>query len=368
MIETLFVIILVGILAVFTISNVGRNDDAIKVEVTRARMEALRIAIVGDEASTDREGKRQNFGYFGDVGIMPTVLDNLVTRPSGMATWFYTSAYGFALGWHGPYLVSTVLTADKGFEKDGWGRFFTFSTGATPQLTSLGSDGSAGGTSYAKDLTMDFPGVARLGSVAGVLEDFNARLSGRTVELVYPSSAVLTSVTAITDANGFFKFQTVPFGIRSLRPYPTTSFVPRQITLDRDVLNVPNSLLNLFGTSEGVSYVASSLFKTNGGANVFISLASTYTTDVQLDAITASVSGGFAGTYSTVKLNGVSESFSATANGVRVDLTADMVAPASSSQNSLEIDFSAAPTGGTTLSLTFEWLHRSRVNKVDVTL
>ncbi len=67
MIETLFVIILVGILAVFTISNVGRNDDAIKVEVTRARMEALRIAIVGDEASTDREGKRQNFGYFGDV-------------------------------------------------------------------------------------------------------------------------------------------------------------------------------------------------------------------------------------------------------------------------------------------------------------
>jgi len=361
LIEITFVIILVGVLATFTISNVGRNDDSMRAELTRSKLEALRTAVLGSEASVDNEGKRMNFGYFGDIGTMPTHLGDLVTRPTGMNTWAFSSTYGFALGWHGPYIQSTNVTGDKGFDRDGWGRAFALTTGASPTITSLGSDNSVGGTLLASDLIMSFPASSRLSSVTGLVEDFNARAAGMTVEIAYPVAGAINTFSVVSDANGFFRFQTVPFGVRSLRVKRATPQVPRQVVIDKNNFMVPTSLLNLFGLTETVSYVAASLFKTAAGFNVFISLASTYTSQIQLDAMTPSWTGGVVN-LTGVKLNGVSETFTASASGNPVNLSADLVIPPNSSQNSLELNFSGAPTGN--LSITFTWLHRTRTDSI----
>lgn len=365
LVEILFVIVLIGVLATFTISNVGTNDDAIRFEATRSKMEALRTAILGNEASIDSEGRRSNFGYLGDVGNLPSTLTDLVSKPGGMNTWAYSSTYGFGLGWHGPYLASTMITGDKGFDRDGWGRLFTYTTTGTPSLTSLGSDNNVGGSKYAADIAMNFSSISRLASVTGILEDYNARISGRTIELAFPAAGAIASTNVVTDANGYFRFQTVPFGVRSIRMRDTTVQVPRQIVIDRNNFVVPSSLLNMFGTFETVSYVAASLFKTNTNRNLFFSLASTYSDPVQLDAITVTWVGG--GTVSLVKVNGSSQTVSV-ASGVRIDLSADMVLPGSSSQNSFEIDFTTAPTAATTMTLLLEWIQRTRTDTVSITV
>jgi len=365
LIEILFVFILVGVLATFTISNVGTNDDSIRFEATRSKLEAIRTAVLGNEASVDSEGKRLNFGYLGDVGNLPSSLSDLVSKPGGMNTWVYSSTYGFAAGWHGPYLAATLITGDKGFDRDGWGRLLSYTTVGTPSVSSLGSDNAPGGAKYAADIAMNFSSVSRLASVTGILEDYNARISGRTVELAFPAAGAITSTNVVTDANGYFRFQTVPFGVRSLRMKDTTVQMPRPIVVDRNNFVVPSSLLNMFGTLETVSYVAASLFKTNTNRNLFFSLASTYTTPVQLDAITVTWTGG--GTVNLVKVNGSAQTVSF-ASGARIDLSADMILQGSSSQNSFEIDFSAAPTAATTMTLLLEWIQRTKTDTVTITV
>lgn len=367
-IELLVTVSLIAALALVMITTIGRTDDANKIEQTRARMEALRVAILGNDNSVDNEGKRNSFGYLGDTGSLPTTLADLVTKPTLMQTWIFNTLHGIGSGWRGPYVVSTILTGDKPYDTDAWGTALVYSTAGTPSILSYGSNKAAGGTGYAADISLPFETTARTATVRGNLEDNFIRRSGYVVTLAYPSgtSAALTTTNATTDAQGYFGFSGVPFGVRSLRVTSPSTQTARKIVVDRSEISVPSSVLNLFGTTEAVTYVGSAMTYYATLNFVYLLIRSTYTSLLQLDAITVTFSG--AANLTSVTLNGVKETFTGVASGVQKDLSAPMTLTANEIRAMLELGFSAALTSGTTVTVVLSWVGRTRTDTVSVTL
>lgn len=369
--EVVMALVLVATLAVIMVASVGTTDDAVRYEQTRSKMEAIRVAIFGNDFSTDNEGKRSHFGYLGDTGSLPGSLLDLVTKPGAMQTWVFSTLHGFGSGWRGPYLAATVISGAKAYDIDAWGSAFTYTpAGSPPTLVSQGSDKAAGGTGYATDLTMQFPAAMRVATVKGILEDFNARRASYDVTIGYPSgaSAAITTTTSTTDANGYFTFTNIPFGVRSLRVTSPVSQQARKLVVDRSDLTVPSSLINLFGVGEAVSYVASSVFKNAANTTVSFSVASTYTSGLQMDTIRVQFVTGTGAQFNGCVVNGVPQTFTAVASNTEVDLSAAMILPPRSAANSIELRFSNTITALSAMTVTFEWVNRTRTDSVSFTV
>jgi len=194
--ELVLTMIIIGILGALSVSMIGGGEDARKFEDTKAKMEKIRLGILGDD-SLDKDGHRRIFGYHGDWGGLPTTLSDLVTAKS--PAWVFDSVYGVGGGWKSVYWTPD-FTDSSAVTKDGWGTLFNYNPAASPPtLTSYGSDGAAGGSFFAKDLVMTFPTTVRLATVRGMVMDGVARLSGVDVELRYPVAGVVTAFTATTD-------------------------------------------------------------------------------------------------------------------------------------------------------------------------
>lgn len=357
--ELVMVILLVAILAVLSVSIVGTDLDAQKYETTRERLEKIRTAIFGDNF-VDNEGHRKNFGFHGDWGSMPSTLDALVS--SQTPAWSFHSTYGFGTGWRGPY-VPSEFTASLPITKDGWGRDFNYSPASNPPtLTSYGSDGVAGGSVHAKDLTMIFPINFRQSRVHGFVLDGDTRLSAKTVEIRYPVNGSITAFTTTTNANGYFSLSNVPFGIRSLQVTDSPTLGPKNIVVDQAELEVPTSMFNYFGSVQAVTYVVGSAATSGVGQTIVnATLNSTYVSSVTIDFVTVrwTPSDGY---LTQMVLNGVSQGISNVTAGTRIDITVAQTLPANTNNNTLDLYFASNPDGtgninmkNHTLHLEFEW-------------
>jgi len=103
-------------------------------QFTDARSDSARVGVSSIANSVDM--------FFVDVGRYPTEaegLDALITAPSG------------ATGWNGPYISRASSLTDP------WGTAYSYAlTGTTSQpftVSTLGSDGTAGGSGEAADIT-----------------------------------------------------------------------------------------------------------------------------------------------------------------------------------------------------------------------
>ncbi len=366
LIELVMIILLTAVMALITMTYFGDNFDASRFDQTKAKMELLRIAMLGQDDSQDQEGVRQNYGYLGDVGAMPTALIDLVSLPSGVATWYFNTFYALGAGWRGPYIAATAISNEKTFDVDGWGRNFIYTTGATTTLKSKGSDNADNGSGFAADLIMTIPQSARMATVHGLLEDNDQRASSKVVEMMYPVAGTLASVVTTTDANGFFKFEGVPFGLRGIRVQSSSGQKMRPIRVERSDIIVPSALINLFGKAEAVTYVASSLFKKNTDKDIQVALRSTYSDPVQLATATVTWTGG--GSLDAIAVNGSIEYLSAITSGVSASLSSDHIIHAYSDTNSFEFRFSTAPTATTDMTAVLTWRHRTNTDTITVTL
>ncbi|MDP2984203.1 MAG: type II secretion system protein GspG [Candidatus Latescibacter sp.] len=176
-------------------------------------MKSFYKAIMGDpELGT--------FGYVGDVGSLPSTLEDLVARPSGVSS-FAAYTNGVRYGWRGPY----ITTRYNDF-LDGWG---------TPYRYGQSPDGAGQIRSAGKDKTFDtnddilFP--QRPVNIYGTLlvsSSVNGipNPRGVTVEVFYPRDGVEVNPTDLklwtkqtandpTEWNGF-TFSVV-HGIRVIR-------------------------------------------------------------------------------------------------------------------------------------------------------
>ena len=194
LLELLLVVTILSAVAWMSLGVVTNNNDQIRFEDTRNRLQAIRRAIIGDTSRTVNGGPEIR-GYVADMGRLPQSLQALIAQDycpgepdkTTSATCSGTmveqpsvsidSSTGLKIGWNGPYLKhETLRVADYPKFPDGWGNSssttnnfgwgfqfpYTDPTDGQVHLLvkSLGRDGAVGGSEYDADYPdITLPGV-----------------------------------------------------------------------------------------------------------------------------------------------------------------------------------------------------------------
>lgn len=274
LIELVLAILVISALGTLTYSSLSDQLNATRYEETRAKMDAIRTAILGDP-SAEEQGHRTRFGYIGDMGTPPVTLDSLITRGS-QPVFSFSATYGFGSGWRGPYILGTATT---NLSKDAWGTSFTYSTNGSLTITSLGADKTAGGFLYNQDITIQIPKSHYLTSVQGFVHDQALRIGTVPVEIRYPVNGSQSWAVSTTDAFGGFSFANVPIGIRALSVL-TPALGPKKITIDKPNNLISEETLNLAGVGR-----FNRTWGTQSGGNVGGGSNSTYRIPVVAESI-----------------------------------------------------------------------------------
>jgi len=192
LIELVIIIIIIAIITAVAMVNMTSSFDTARHEHTKAELDALAFAIVGNPALYSN-GARSDFGYVGDIGSLPPDLTALVSNPGGYATW------------DGPYIESGA-----GYNQDGWGINYLYSgtlirsSGSGANIDKMVAASSLSllantVTGYIVDASLTMPGAAYKDSLA--------------LRLTFPDgSGAMTTAVTMVDAKGNFSFSGIPIG------------------------------------------------------------------------------------------------------------------------------------------------------------
>ncbi|MBD3258355.1 prepilin-type N-terminal cleavage/methylation domain-containing protein [candidate division GN15 bacterium] len=218
LIELVIIILVIGVLATISLRKMNQTVDTAAMEQTKAEMDQLARAIAGS-ADTYAAGARTEFGYVGDIGMLPDSLQDLLVNP-GFETW------------NGPY-IGRGFAADD-FLKDGWGVEYQY-TGRL--IRSTGS-----GQTIEKAVA---PSLSALtgNTVSGSVLDANRTppnaswLDSVRVQLLHPdgTGGISTRVDTL-DTSGRFSFANVPIGNHQLR----VVYIPASDTMVHSVTVLPS--------------------------------------------------------------------------------------------------------------------------------
>jgi len=250
LVELTLVIVIIGILGSIAVQKIAPIADSFKIEETKAGMDRLTIAIIGNP-ELQNNGVRSDFGYVGDIGSLPANLDFLVTNP-GYATW------------KGPYIQNRFEQLTDDFKKDAWQTNYTYSGSIT--ITSTGS-----GSTIERRIagSRDF---LLHNQIAGNVYDLDGTPPDDTyndsilVRLTFPDGAGGTAVRSIiTDVGGYFSFDSIPIGNHALN----IIYIPDSDTMKRFVSVSPGSKVY------GEYYLASNAWSggAGGAGGAFVKVA-----------------------------------------------------------------------------------------------
>ncbi|MCP4581915.1 MAG: hypothetical protein GY839_09865, partial [candidate division Zixibacteria bacterium] len=173
------------------------SEDSSREAKTRAEMEQIKSAIIGDESLVEG-GFRSDYGYVGDIGSLPTNLDALVTDP-GYSTW------------DGPYIISDFNENSEDYKRDAWNDLYTYTGDVL--ITSAG-----GGSTITKKFANVNTDITA-NTVTGYVYDGDGEAPGSnssdiSVIIYYPDgSGDSTSSTTSPDSSGNYSFSnSIPIG------------------------------------------------------------------------------------------------------------------------------------------------------------
>jgi len=195
--------VIIGILASVAIQTLGKNENNRRFDETMTEMEKIARAIAGDERLIS-DGVRTDFGYVGDIGSLPSNLDDLVMNPGGYATW------------HGPYIQNKFIENSEDYKRDAWDNLYVYSGGIV--IVS-----SADGNPITKQFAGS-PGDLTSNTIKGIVQDKaglppSDSASNVNVTIYYPDgSGSMTSSTTSPSKSGEFSFDNlIPIGIHRIR-------------------------------------------------------------------------------------------------------------------------------------------------------
>jgi len=113
LVELLIVLVIIGILGAVTLRTVDVTRERANFDKTMKAMQRLSNAISGNPDLIG-EGRRTDFGFVGDVGRMPTSLEELRRNVSNNPSW------------NGPYVRQPFTGDSTGFKTDAWGQEFQY--------------------------------------------------------------------------------------------------------------------------------------------------------------------------------------------------------------------------------------------------
>lgn len=247
LIEILMALVLIGILTYVSLQVISGSVSDARFDETVQEMHVIADAIVGNK-NLQEGGSRTSFGYFGDVGALPSAIGDLTTKPGTVSAYTVSTTNRTGYGWNGPYLQTGDNNAD--YTTDAWGTAYVYDS-AAGTLKSYGADKVAGGTSFNQDILLSFPTSERLATVSGFVSSAGGPPAiACKVQLNYPDgNGGLTQSLQDMGANGSFSFTNVPYGVRSIAvgcpDMATIKIGPVVITVDKPKVFVPATQLDL---------------------------------------------------------------------------------------------------------------------------
>jgi prepilin-type N-terminal cleavage/methylation domain-containing protein len=244
LLEIVVVLAITGLLA-GGLATVGHQ--VIKKEredKTSEHMKRLKVAVMGDPLDA-RHGIRTSFGYFGDMGVLPTILDNLYIAQT--PTYTFSQSLNTGAGWNGPYINPETMEYLSNLKKDYFRQDLLYSsttyTDSTVgvdvkgRIASSGRDKQAGTIpTPGDDLSTVFFNNELYSQVSGFIRDPAGNgVSGVAVAINYASNGTLTTSSPVnTGANGSYSLPNVPYGNHSLSiaPKPFLATGTGQTTAD----------------------------------------------------------------------------------------------------------------------------------------
>ena len=224
LVEVIVILAVLSVLAAIAVPMALRIFETAAEDATREEMDNLKKAMIGDTRKL-QGSFRSDFGFLGNIGCLPTVLGNLLTPDSLPTPFVFDTAKQAGAGWNGPYITgATVGEETEEFTKDQLGNDYAYTAPASgppvlcpldATLTSIGPDGQSG---TLDDITVAILANETTATIRGSVKDPSGNvLAGVSVDLNFPSNGTLSTVTAITDANGNYSFVDLPFGPRSVQ-------------------------------------------------------------------------------------------------------------------------------------------------------
>lgn len=272
LIEIMIVLAIISILAAVSLPAIYSQVIRAKEEAVRKEMENFKNALIGNPKLVD-SGIRTDFGYLGDIGTLPdnpADLNKLLKKDGSpdwtQPSWALDSFLRIGAGWKGPYITKTFTDENSLFNIDAWGNEYIYditdytnSKGdiVDAKIQSLGPDEAPNSDD---DIIVEILKSETTATVAGFLNlSDNKPLADTPVSIHYPKDGKITSQTKVTDVNGYYRFDDIPFGIRS-------------VTL---------------GAGSGLSYVSNSAATSGNGQNVTFSIQNISASDVTLTSLKA---------------------------------------------------------------------------------
>jgi len=126
--ELLVVLLIIGILSTVALRTIDATRDRSLFDQTTAEMNKLVQAIVGNP-DLAYDGRRVDFGFYGDMEFLPRELRDLLYNTTGSAVW------------RGPYIKLMEAGDTVSYLYDGWGGDYTYNP-------SMGIITSQGGGKY----------------------------------------------------------------------------------------------------------------------------------------------------------------------------------------------------------------------------
>ncbi|MFN3466940.1 MAG: carboxypeptidase-like regulatory domain-containing protein [Candidatus Brocadiales bacterium] len=230
-IEIIAVIAIIGLLGATITPLVFQHFTSRRGEVTVDKLEEFKKAIIGNPFVVG-DDVRSSFGYLGDMGNLPTSLQDLYIQGAQPA-YTYNTTLKVGAGWRGPYVDPSILEDLATLGLDAYKQQLVYSTTAVSDppgqidapivgsLTSTGPNRTQGGA-VADDRNIYIFRSESFATVSGFVRDtLGNRLGGATVTINYPSNgSITTSLPYVTKDDGYFTFSNIPYGNRSITVAP----------------------------------------------------------------------------------------------------------------------------------------------------
>ena len=199
--ELLVVLLIIGILSTVALRTIDATRDRGLFDQTAKELSELVQAMTGNPALS-YDGRRVDFGFYGDMGRLPDDLRELVTNTTGDTNW------------HGPYLRRGLAGDSLGYLYDAWGDVYTYSPG-DGTISSLGNGKYPMTVRVADDLRQ-----LRDNAISGTVTDRDNSTPADTTMRValYPSSDTGGTQVQVS-TSGSYTIRHVPIGTHRLVAY-----------------------------------------------------------------------------------------------------------------------------------------------------
>lgn len=214
--------ILLGVMIPLSYQVVNKRRENKTID----ELETLSRAVTGNPVIVINEA-RTSFGYIGDMGSFPVSLEALYQKGS-LPSYSFNTELKIGAGWNGPYLDPQIVEYIETLKTDPFGNDFEYNTtsytnptvgqAVEARIRSKGMDDISG---TGDDLSVEFFKTQVKSKVFGFIKDHKGNgVAGVSITMNEPSNGVLIPKNTNADSTGFYVFDDITFGNRSITVEP----------------------------------------------------------------------------------------------------------------------------------------------------